>query len=89
MHGCDIHEAFYLNYKIHDPWVRCLGPWVGPLWSQSVNVHNFIFPEGWFYYCIILYHIIICLVLLFCPSLILKFSEWIFVVGWGGVGNVN
>ena len=38
MHSYDAHEALYLNFEIHGPWVRGSGPWVGPIWPYSENV---------------------------------------------------
>lgn len=46
MHGYNVHEVFYLNYEIHDPRNRGLGPRTGPIQQYSENVLDFrkIFP---------------------------------------------
>lgn len=32
MHDYDVHEAFYLEFEIHDPWIKGSGQMAGSTW---------------------------------------------------------
>ena len=40
MPGYNVHEALYQNCKILDPFVRCSGSRVGPIWPYIKTVLN-------------------------------------------------